>query len=182
MTRPRHAILAAAVLEKLASRRLLSGVAMSVHHGVLVVRGTRGDDAIVISVDSAGSNTTRMMTVESAGKLVKFKASMITGVRVNGGAGNDDIEVSVGDGMHDVPVTLLGGRGDDTLVGGERGDVLRGDAGSDLIYGNGGDDRISGGRGDDSLIAGAGNDRVQGDAGNDLIGGGDGDDMILGGA
>src|SRR4051812_5119415 len=119
----------AAVVESLEPRRLLSA-AMAVHHGVLTVRGTRGDDMIVVTMNPAPDGGASV-SVEMNGKMATFGSSAIQGVKVVGGAGDDDLEVTMTDGTYDLPVTMLGGRGNDMLVGGERGDVLHGGAGND---------------------------------------------------
>ena len=59
-----------------------------------------------------------------------------------------------------LPVSLLGGLGDDTLIGGSGDDTLRG------LDGN---DSLSGGAGNDTLIGGAGNDSYVVDSAADAI-------------
>ena len=113
---------------------------------------------------------------------------------LNGGAGNDLLDAF----NALVPVTLIGGEGNDTLKGGRGDDLLDGGEGNDRLFANGGndlllggggndnldggegDDTINAGTGDDSLLGGLGSDRLFGANGNDLLDGGDGDDVLFG--
>ncbi|MEX2171743.1 MAG: SdrD B-like domain-containing protein [Pirellulales bacterium] len=105
---------------------------------------------------------------------------------MSGGAGDDSLLlIDV-----DVPVTALGGAGDDILVGTANADYLDGGAGNDQLRGRGGDDIIHGGAGDD-LIFGEGRDSLAripqdtdslwGSAGADALYGGTGQDVIFAG-
>jgi Ca2+-binding RTX toxin-like protein len=69
----------------------------------------------------------------------------------------------------ELPVTVLGGDGNDSIDGGPKNDQLEGDLGDDILHGEGGDDQLtdlSGGAG------GGGNDHLYGDAGKDHLDGG----------
>lgn len=80
----------------------------------------------------------------------------IDAVVLEGGAG-DDLLQAKGFGA-DVPVTLSGGKGNDTLVGGLGNDVLNDGAGDDKLFGGGGDDGLTNRPGKDKLYGGHGND------------------------
>jgi Ca2+-binding RTX toxin-like protein len=171
---------AVADVELLEARRLLSAAAIHLHcNGTLVVRGTSGDDMITVTLHAApgGGPAAATMTVEANGNVRLFKGADVTGVRIFGGMGNDHLEIAMSDGVFTVPVTMAGGRGDDTLGGGDGADCLVGGIGSDIVYANAGD----GGAGDDFLVGGSGNDIMYGNAGNDHMGGSDGNDFMLGG-
>lgn len=86
-------------------------------------------------------------------------------VVVDGGAGNDSLDASLGDS------TLRGGTGNDTL---------RGESGNDTLDGGDGDDHIRGGAGNDTLHGGAGNDQLFGEDGDDVLDGGAGNDEFDG--
>jgi Ca2+-binding RTX toxin-like protein len=73
----------------------------------------------------------------------------------------------------DLPVTVIGGAGDDHIL------TVGGD---DSIDGGAGNDSISAYSGDDTLVGGAGDDTLMGGIGDDLIDGGDGDDVLVGNA
>ncbi len=70
-----------------------------------------------------------------------------------------------------LPVTVLGGAGNDNLQTVEVAGTLDGGPGND---------RLDGDRGDDTLLGGEGNDSIEGEAGGDLVDGGAGDDHISG--
>jgi hypothetical protein len=76
------------------------------------------------------------------------------------------------------PVTIAGGKGDDTITGGKGSDTLDGGNGSDRLEGANGADTLTGGKGDDSLEGGKGSDVLNGEAGNDSITGGAGTDSV----
>lgn len=87
------------------------------------------------------------------------KAPLVAGFEVNGGEGDDSVSVS---GAIELPVTMRGGRGNDTLIGGAGPDKLVGGEGNDKLSGRGGDDMIFGGPGSDELLGGPGNDVLRG--------------------
>ncbi len=70
-----------------------------------------------------------------------------------------------------VPVTFLGGDGDDDLQGNAAPQTIDGGAGNDVIFGYQGDDTLRGGDGADKVEGGAGSDSVEGGAGDDLVSG-----------
>jgi Ca2+-binding RTX toxin-like protein/streptogramin lyase len=98
-------------------------------------------------------------TVESGGLKAECSATEIASLMMDGGAGEDTLEVK---GFpKSVTVTLLGGEGADHLIGGESSE----DA---LVDGPGNfEDRLNGKNGDDTLFSNQGKDT--------LLGGGDAD-------
>ena len=110
-----------------------------------VINGTPGPDVIYIPADPSDS--------------VYYT--------VNAGAGDD---IVCGDGEVDADVN--GGDGDDHLEvnawnvdGGNGDDVLFGGSGDDVLHGERGDDRLSGGLGDDTLVQGQGSGPSSADGG-----------------
>jgi Ca2+-binding RTX toxin-like protein len=121
-------------------------------------------------------------------------------VQIEGGLGNDRLEVVPSSTGTPVDrVILIGDQGDDTLLGGAGDDILLGGPGRDTITGGDGDDTIRGdgdatgvgssfailaadplGGGADTIDAGAGDDNVVGGLGDDIINGGDGADVLDG--
>ncbi len=104
--------------------------------------------------------------------------------RVDGGAGNDNINLGVSG------YDAIGGQGDDSITGngqsnyisgGSGNDNINADAGGDIAYGDTGDDYIYGGSGADELHGGAGDDDLDGGADNDIVIGGAGTDQMYGG-
>ena len=126
----------------------------------LVVNGTSGDDAIVLS----GSGAALAVTINGR-PMSGSPFANVTKVVVNAGAGNDSVDLS----RLSLNATANGGPGNDTLGGTRANDVLNGEAGHDVLNGNDGNDNLLGGAGDDTLTGGAGVDVFHGEDGNDLI-------------
>jgi Ca2+-binding RTX toxin-like protein len=118
----------------------------------------------------------------------------VSKIIVNGGEGNDTIDLSKVDSS--IEIEAHGGAGNDIIWGGDGADTLYGDDGIDEIHGGGGADEIHGGRGDDTLYGDANpagteeekKDKLYGEEGNDKLYGGDGgsdtgdnDDILDGG-
>lgn len=108
---------------------------------------------------------------------------------LNGGAGNDTIDMRLGGGgahgdagndtlLGGYEAELFGGTGDDVLVTTSSG-IAYGEADNDTLTGGAGNDMLFGGDGVDSLYGGAGNDTLDGGAGADRLEGGTGDDTYV---
>ncbi|SDT75204.1 calcium-binding protein [Actinoplanes derwentensis] len=97
----------------------------------------------------------------------------IARVRVELGSGNDSVTNRTA-----VPLTALGGSGNDTIRGGSGRDKLYGGTGRDKIWGLGGIDALYGGDGNDSLSGGADGDWLEGGKGDDKEYGGSGRDRF----
>jgi Ca2+-binding RTX toxin-like protein len=96
-------------------------------------------------------------------------APAVAGFSFDAGVGDDRVAVARNVA---VPVTLIGGPGDDVLIGG---------SGSDRLVGGSGDDTLIGWRGADVLLGGPDNDRLIGGPGSDTMRGGPGLDLLRGG-
>jgi hypothetical protein len=97
------------------------------------------------------------------------------GVRVEAGDGGDIVNVQ--DKLPaNVPVTVLGGPGDDVLRGAAYTER------SDHLDGGDGNDKVTAGPGADVVEGGAGDDEVEGQGGADVVRGGTGDDTLRGDA
>ena len=108
-------------------------------------------------------------------------------ITVNGGSGNDKVDISQLTSDHRVVFTSNGGN--DSIVGTVRSqdiidmdDIVLGGAGNDLLNGGLGVDSVLGRAGNDTLLGGAGNDRLYGEAGSDKMEAGTGNDYAYGGA
>lgn len=107
--------------------------------------------------------------VEDAGYVVCDGADTI---RLEGGGGQDFLNVGDEPALLSVPIATTGGGGNDRLQDfSPAGRTLDGGPGDDVLWAS---------RGDDTLDGGSGNDEVDGDAGNDTVRGGDGDDLVYG--
>src|SRR5687768_6720593 len=107
-------MLQCSLIEGLESRRLL---AITFVDGVINVVGTNGNDEIKFDFEDGGIRA-RLNREE-----MTFNISEVTGIRAEGGAGNDRLR-SDDDNPMTVPMTLLGGLGNDRLVGGLGADLL----------------------------------------------------------
>ncbi|HEY8582423.1 MAG TPA: calcium-binding protein [Capillimicrobium sp.] len=95
-------------------------------------------------------------------------------VRVEGGAGDDDITVS-DEAIGDFTATVNGNGGNDTIRGRDHGATER-----DRYTGGDGDDTLTGGSAPEVLEGGAGLDTLHGNEGADEVRGGEGDDELTG--
>lgn len=116
--------------------------------GVLTVNGDGANDTI--SIACVGGNVGVNIADPGTGPA---SCSSITGIVINGGAGNDALTVDI----------LLAHYTALTSV------VLNGDAGDDLLLGSPIADTIDGGDDDDFIVGSDGNDAVGGGAGSDSI-------------
>lgn len=159
---------------------------------VLVIQGGPESDVFSISLDADGrhytiesnvalkvAETICWSTEENGAFQLRCNAKAISGMRINGGEGDDTIRFSP---RVPIPVTLSGEGGNDTLEGGAGADVLRGGPGSDTLFGNGGWDQLEGSEGDDVILGGPGSDNLLGNRGNDRLVGEGGDDHLFGGS
>jgi Ca2+-binding RTX toxin-like protein len=168
------------MFESLECRRMF---AVALVGGTLDIACGPGNDVILFAPDGAGN-----VMVNDNGVVTSWALAAVTDVRVSAGAGFDVVDAGPFLGM---PMTFVGGPGDDTLLGsagndllqgGDGFDVIDGRAGNDTLDGAAGNDRLYGGNGDDALFGGDGNDELHGQNGNDMLFGMAGDDTLVGGA
>jgi len=127
------------------------------------------------------------LTADNFTHGLKPDGSVMTGVQVDGTAGNDELYGTL---FNDI---LRGYDGDDSLIADGGDDLLDGGSGSDFLVGGFGNDTLLGGDGDDSMQGGGsespGSDFLDGGNGNDtlwgsgvalVILGGEGNDSIRG--
>jgi Ca2+-binding RTX toxin-like protein len=141
----------------------------------LVVDGTAGDDAIIVS----GKSSAISVTINGR-PMTGSPFAGVTKIIVNAGNGDDTVNLS----RLFVNATANGGFGNDTLIGTAGNDVLNGEAGNDSLDGGPGNDNLLGGDGDDTLTGGAGVDVFHGEADDDVLNAidGIGDSVLDGGA
>ena len=139
----------------------------------LLLVGSDAGDVIRISEGDDGS-----LTLAINGTDTVVPAGDVRRLVIDALEGNDTVlaEASV-----TLPLTILGGPGDDKIVGGAGDDYIDGGEGHDLLFGGDGNDVLYGGLGNDVLIGAAGDDYLDGGPGNDALTGGDGNDVLFGG-
>jgi Ca2+-binding RTX toxin-like protein len=176
---------------------------VSLRGGILQINGSSGNDRITLSVSHHSTSTVLpfqpadvVLIVKINGKTWSFDAADVGRIRINGGAGNDRIQIQsppkfswddhcnrdLGPSWFTVefPLMIDGGAGNDTIVGGELDDTIHGGAGNDSIMGMGGADHLFGDAGNDQLIGGADDDTLDGGDGADLLAGEVGNDSLIG--
>ena len=158
-----------AVPAQLAFADASSAPTAAVVDGTLTIEGTNGADAITIGVGADPSQF--RVNFGAAAAAQSFSRTGFTAISVFLGRGDDSFSVDPQGQFNDRPLTVHGGRGDDTI---------RGSNGNDLLFGGRGDDNIDGGRGTDTEILGRGSDTalwLPGE-GSDVIDGGRGADLL----
>ena len=140
--------------------------------------GSDGSSQVYLNSDGDGDT----IAVSCDGGQVSFEGNALlacaatVGIFVNGGAGNDAIDLSALQGA-DFPVlrqvVLEGGPDTDTIMGSFAGDIVTADE-QDVVQGLGGNDFVSGGN---SVFGGDGDDTMSEPSG--LVDGGAGDDRIV---
>src|SRR5438874_4887063 len=128
------------VLELLERRSLLS---MTLENGLLTITGTdeskclnlyyRGDDRLEAS-RYVGEDDTSARIAEAA----EFRG--VQRIQIDAKGGNDRVFYALGAQRPQVPMTLIGGAGDDYLLGGDADDVLIGGPSNDTLLGGVGND------------------------------------------
>jgi hypothetical protein len=172
-------------LEHMEERRLMAAdIYYSSALEMLYIEGTGDGDKIV--VESWSSNQVRATVYDKSGSVLKdasgnelrefFNRDQLTAVTVNGMGGNDEIR-----NRTSVPMTALGGTGDDKIIGGFGDDVLYGEEGNDEIYGDFGNDTLHGGAHNDKLLGEGHDDVLYGGSGADYLYGGNDNDNLYGG-
>jgi Ca2+-binding RTX toxin-like protein len=113
----------------------------------IALRGTSGDDVVVVVGDASGTSAFGLAAqLNVAGAEAANDRLTIFGL-----AGDDVIEAS-GVAAGAIGLTLDGGDGNDVLIGGDGNDILLGGAGDDVLIGGLGLDVLDGGEGDDVVI------------------------------
>jgi Ca2+-binding RTX toxin-like protein len=137
------------MFENLESRRYLTSVSLS-EQGVLEIHGSSKADQMLFD------QIQDRMRLRFNGTVRYFEYNAVKSINVDAAGGNDEVVI----GVRRVPVTLLGGAGNDTLSGGNNNDYLSGGSGNDYLCGRGGDDTLIGGGGSDDIAGGADRDIV----------------------
>jgi len=125
--------------------------------------GGNGNDSLSANAPTivAANNSNTAINTSSIGDLTVWTVAIGT---------SPPVAAYIFPGIN-IPVTLLGGAGNDTLVGGLVNDRLEGGSGNDSLSGQYGDDILLGQNDDDVLKGGPGNDTLDGGTGNDDLDG-----------
>ena len=171
--------------EKLEDRTLLT-VSAFFQFGELTVLS---DDADSILLREDPIQPGFVEVIANGTKLLQstsYDASQITSLVIEGGGGDNSIDLSnVTAALFNHPdgltIRVDGGNGDDLIIGSDDfADQLTGNDGDDTIVGAGGDDTIDAGHGDDDIDAGLGDDSILAGHGSDIVDAGDGNDFVAG--
>ena len=194
-------------IETLEHRTLMSSSGYSnnvwLTNGILGIQGSSstGTDLTANLVNNGKS----ISASADKGHVMVVPLSAVKQIHITGGSGNDVVFV---DQNIKLPVTILGGNGNDQIRGGggyntiiegngnnwvtgrgwsnyitagDGNNTLLGAAGNDTLIAGNGYDSLDGAGGNDILTAGNGNDSLTGDAGNDTLTAGSGKDIVNGG-
>jgi hypothetical protein len=157
-------------LEALEARRLMT---VTLVDGILTVTGTQSSDALAVNMvwKSEYDHTWQLMVSKEGMGIAYFDSAQVRGIVLEGGDGNDHLEVGNSWAPVSIPATIYGGAGDDSLFGGTGDDHLYGGAGADRVGGDdvssySGIDVPAGATvvGHDTILPGQGNDVVDGEA------------------
>ncbi len=137
--------------------------------GTLEITGTASADTIALRL-VPGAPTLLVGSNPDGTAAFVFNTASFTAITVQARGGADTITGSFGLAALG-PLTIDGGRGDDTLHGGDGDDVLRGGPGNDTVIGARGNDTALLGAGDDRFTwnPGDNDDSVEGQAGTDVL-------------
>ncbi len=172
-------------LESLEPREVLSVSAVfNPTTGALAVSND-GADSIALGTNQSGEVTLNgaALVADVNGTSANVAANSVTSLTVNGGDGDNSIDLSaVSKGRFNQlnGITVNGGGGADNIIGSSLGDVINGGEGNDTVSGGRGRDVIDGGLGLDELSGGNQNDTLNGGGGADTLLGGNGDDSLNG--
>ena len=177
---------AAALVEPLEARRLLSATGLvTLHGGTLMIRGSsQGENEVRVYRDPTTNVVSVSVYTESAKTAAvrsfaqTYDLAAISRVVVKGGRFNDLIQVGADDDLWTVPVHATGGGGIDAIYTGAGDDLMHGGDGDDVIQAGGGANLVFGHKGRDTITTKAGNDLIHGGDGDDTIDAGDGDNWV----
>lgn len=136
------------VIESFESRTLLSaGLSRS---GVLNIRGTDSNDTI--EVVRSTTSPDELQVIENGRVTFKTDLKRVRAISTKALAGDDTFKINETVGKISVPVTFLGGRGDDHFKGGSAQNRFDGGAGLNVIYSSNGSDKSINARNADDVM------------------------------
>ncbi len=141
LSNPINALLAAGIAH---SYRILDNdsagavISVAINNGVLVVNGNQNDN--IIKIRQLGSE---LQVLDGQQLVGSFSTVNVNEILVDAGAGSDRVDAAFdSNATVSIPITILGGNGDDVLVGGSGDDTLRGGEGKNKLDGGDGSDTL----------------------------------------
>ncbi|MFM7130735.1 MAG: beta-propeller domain-containing protein [bacterium] len=119
-------------------------------NGVLNIRGTDANDSFELGRPSANPN--QLQVIQNGNVVFKTDLKRVKSIMAKALAGDDSLIVNEAGGKISVPVTFLGGRGDDVFKGGLGQNRFDGGAGLNVIYPSGGSDKSINARNADDVM------------------------------
>ena len=142
-------------------------------HGLLTIRGTRGNDAIALRLQAGRPDILQVDFGDDNSADFAFERADVARILVDARAGDDVARIDESNGIFTdtIPTTIDGGDGNDTLSGGSGAELLLGGNGNDTIDGNRGNDVAFMGAGDDTFVwdPGDNSDTIEGQDGADTL-------------
>src|SRR5262245_12703853 len=139
----------------------------ALEHHTLVVRGTKGNDAIALRLEAGNPGVIQVDRGDDGTADFSFRRARVAAIVVAARGGDDRVRIDDTNGgfTTDISTVIHGGSGNDTIAGGAGAETLLGGSGNDSIDGNGGSDVSNLGPGDDSFVwdPGDGSDAIEGD-------------------
>jgi Ca2+-binding RTX toxin-like protein len=159
---------------------LAAGITLNAATEIVITRNGTNDASVIAELDNieeitinTGTGPDTVNSIEVIGNFGGTSLNFST-ITINGGVGNDLVDISQLTSDH--RVVLNSGGGNDSIVGVRSQDVLND---NDTIIGTSGIDNIDGGTGADNLSGLAGNDTLIGGTGDDSMDGGKGNDTFV---
>jgi hypothetical protein len=144
----------------------------TVANDALTIRGTSGDDRIVLRLALGAPGTLEIDFGDDGTAEHSFDRSTFSAIEVFASSGRDQFRIDQANGTFiDEAITVNGGSGNDNLNGGDGAETFVGGSGNDAVDGNRGDDVGVLGSGNDSFKwdPGDGSDIVEGQSGTDTL-------------
>ena len=157
-----------------------SAASASVANDTLTITGTNGPDNIAVALANGDPNTLTVDLNNDGTSDFHFDRGTFSTISLILRDGDDQFAV-VGTSP-DEPITVDGGKDDDTITTGSANDTIIGGSGRDTINSGAGDDMIDAGSGDDFVTGGVGHDTAFLGSGSDTFvwNPGDGSDFVEG--
>ncbi|MGB3402932.1 MAG: calcium-binding protein [Microcoleaceae cyanobacterium] len=157
-----------------------------------LMEGGNGRDTVEVNGANAAGDDFRLEANGERAQFDRLNLGLFTldvddveKFEINGGGGDDNVDINDLTGTDVLKVVVNGGEGNDTVDASDSATPLKafGEAGDDLLKGSSDVDTLKGGDGNDTLVGNKGDDQMFGEAGDDrfIWNNGDGSDLMEGG-